>query len=494
MKFTHSTKRQRPSAVDMTVYLLSRKRNKVTGFPENGHGRLLKGVVALGDFKAKEEESIVLFDSEKPGDTPLRILYLGLGTSKEGGELFRKLGGVIAKSASRHKAARLEIVLPSNIDQQKAAECLCEGLILGSYQFTKYRAPEEGEKPHRISRCCLVAADRAGLMKRAIERGSASADSCIIARDLANEPGNKLSPSLFARKAVTLAGENGLHSKVLNLKDLQRLRMGGLLGVGQGSIESPHLIIQHYTVRQEAPTVMLVGKGLTFDSGGISLKPGAGMEDMKYDMCGGAAVLGAMAAISREKPTGCNVVGLVPVAENLPGQSALKPGDVVTIYGGKTVEVINTDAEGRLVLADALAYGIEQFKPVAVVDVATLTGAMVIALGHHYTGLFSNDRRLARKIELAGDTAGEPVWRMPLGEEYRKQLKSEIADLRNVSKGRDGGSITAAAFLQEFVGETPWAHLDIAGTAWNFTEKSYIPNGPSGISARTLLEMIRNWK
>jgi len=215
---------------------------------------------------------------------------------------------------------------------------------------------------------------------------------------------------------------------------------------------------------------------------------------MKYDMCGGAAVLGAMAAISREKPTGCNVVGLVPVAENLPGQSALKPGDVVTIYGGKTVEVINTDAEGRLVLADALAYGIEQFKPVAVVDVATLTGAMVIALGHHYTGLFSNDRRLARKIELAGDTAGEPVWRMPLGEEYRKQLKSEIADLRNVSKGRDGGSITAAAFLQEFVGETPWAHLDIAGTAWNFTEKSYIPNGPSGISARTLLEMIRNWK
>ncbi|MEJ2688353.1 MAG: leucyl aminopeptidase [Deltaproteobacteria bacterium] len=494
MKFVSSSKRHKPSSVDMTVYFLARKRNRVTDYPEGEHGRLLQSVVALGDFKGKEQEAIVLFDMPKAGDKAGRILYLGRGTQKGGRELYRKLGGIIAKSTSQHKAARVEIVLPSDTDQQEAAECLCEGIILGSYLFGKYRAVEDpDELPQPISRCWFVSDSGAGLNK-AIERGCNSAHSCTIARDLANEPGNKLSPSLFARQAADLARNHGLHSKILKLKDLQRLGMGGLLGVGQGSIDPPHLIIQQYIVHRDAPTVMLVGKGLTFDSGGISLKPSAGMENMKYDMCGGGAVLGAMAAIGREKPANCNVAALVPVAENLPGSSALKPGDIVTIYGGKTVEVVNTDAEGRLVLADALAYGVEQFKPKAVVDVATLTGAMVVALGHHITGLFSNDRRLARKIEQAGKITGEPLWRMPLGEEYRKQLKSEIADLSNVSKGRDGGSITAAAFLQEFVKKTAWAHLDIAGTAWNFTEKSYIPKGPSGIAARTLLELIRSWK
>lgn len=493
MKFLSSAKRQKPSAVDMTVYFLARQRKRVTGIPENEHGRLLRGVVALGEFKAKEQEALVLFEPREAEAKPARLLFLGLGAQKGGRELFRKLGGVIAKSASQHKAARLEIVLPSGIDQKEAAECLCEGILLGSYLFRKYRAEKDpDEQPHSISRCCFVAERSAGL-KSFIERGSTSADSCIIARDLANEPGNKLSPRLLAEQAVHLAKQNGLHAKVLKPRELQRLGMGGLLGVGQGSSEPPHLIIQQYTVGKEVPTVLLVGKGLTFDSGGISLKPGAGMEDMKYDMSGGGAVLGAMAAIGREKPAGCNVVALVPVAENLPGPAALKPGDVVTIYGGKTVEVVNTDAEGRLVLADALAYGIEKFKPAAVIDVATLTGAVIVALGHHYTGLFSNDRRLARKIEQAGAAAGEPLWRLPLGEEYSKQLKSEIADLRNLGAGREGGSITAAAFLLEFVEKTAWVHLDIAGTAWKFTEKSYIPKGPSGIAARTLLELIRNW-
>lgn len=494
MKIFQSAKPQKPSAVDMTVYFLFRKRNKVTGFPENRHGRLLQGVVALGDFKAKEEEAIVLFAPQEGPVKPARVLYLGCGAKKEGRELFRKLGGVIAKSASSHKAARLEIVLPVGIDHEEATECLCEGLLLGSYSFDKYRKAAAAEdRPHRIRSCCFVA-ERGIRIKKAIERGSTSAEGSIIARDLANEPGNKLSPRLLAAQAANPSRQNGLQTKVLEIEELRRLEMGGLLGVGQGSSEPPHLIIQQYTVAKNAPTVLLVGKGLTFDSGGISLKPGAGMEEMKYDMSGGGAVLGAMAAIGREKPSGCNVVALVPAAENLPGPSALKPGDVVTIYGGKTVEVVNTDAEGRLILADALAYGVERFKPVAVIDVATLTGAVIVALGHHYTGLFSNDRRLTRKIEMAGAAAGEPLWRLPLGEQYGKQLKSEIADLRNISKGRDGGSITAAAFLQEFVKDTAWAHLDIAGTAWNFTEKSYIPKGPSGIIARTLLELIRNWK
>jgi len=214
---------------------------------------------------------------------------------------------------------------------------------------------------------------------------------------------------------------------------------------------------------------------------------------MKFDMCGGAAVLGAMQAIGEEKPRGVHVVGIVPATENLPGPSALKPGDIITIYGGKTVEVVNTDAEGRLILADALAYGIKKFKPKAVVDLATLTGAVVIGLGHHRTGLLSNDDELAQKVTAAGNRSGEPLWRLPLGPEYTEQIKSKVADIKNVGD-RAAGTITAAAFLQEFVGEVPWVHLDIAGTAYNFTEKSYVPNkGPSGIGVRTLLELVRNW-
>jgi leucyl aminopeptidase len=211
-------------------------------------------------------------------------------------------------------------------------------------------------------------------------------------------------------------------------------------------------------------------------------------------MCGGAAVLGLMQAVGEEKPKGINVVAVVPATENLPGPSALKPGDIITIYGGKTVEVLNTDAEGRLILADALAYGIKQYKPRAVVDLATLTGAVVIGLGHHRTGLLSNNDELARQVIAAGDRSGEPLWRLPLGPEYSKQIKSTVADIKNIGN-RSAGTITAAAFLQEFVGDTPWAHLDIAGTAYNFTEKSYVPKkAPSGIGVRTLLELIRNWK
>jgi leucyl aminopeptidase len=218
------------------------------------------------------------------------------------------------------------------------------------------------------------------------------------------------------------------------------------------------------------------------------------MEEMKFDMCGGAAVMGAMQAIGKEKPKGINIVAIVPATENLPGPSALKPGDIITIYGGKTIEVVNTDAEGRLILADALAYGIKQYKPKTVVDLATLTGAVVIGLGHHRTGLLSNDEELARKVLAAGDRCGEPLWRLPLGPEYSKQIKSKVADMKNVGN-RAAGTITAAAFLQEFVGETAWAHLDIAGTAYNFTDKPYVTkNGPSGIGVRTLLELVRNWK
>ncbi|MCK4840175.1 MAG: leucyl aminopeptidase, partial [Desulfobulbaceae bacterium] len=310
----------------------------------------------------------------------------------------------------------------------------------------------------------------------------------------ANEPGNHWTPSHFADAGRKLANKYDLTCKVLGKSVMAKLGMGGIIGVNQGSSQPPKMVVLEYrSGGKKAPTLLLVGKGLTFDSGGISLKPGAGMQDMKYDMCGGAAVMAAMQAIGELEPTGINIVAIIPATENMPGPEALKPGDIINQYNGKTIEVINTDAEGRLILADALAYGVDKFKPTAVVDVATLTGAVIIGLGHHRTGMLSNDDKLADKLLASGDRSGELVWRLPLGDDYTKQLKSEVADLKNIG-GRPAGTITAACFLQEFVGDTPWAHLDIAGTAWNYTKKSYIPKGPSGVGVRTLIELVLNWK
>jgi leucyl aminopeptidase len=259
----------------------------------------------------------------------------------------------------------------------------------------------------------------------------------------------------------------------------------------QGSAVEPKLIILEHAPKHYSKTILLVGKGITFDSGGVSLKPAAGMEDMKYDMCGGAAVLSAMQAVAVDKPK-VRVVALVPATDNMSGSSAIKPGDIITHYNGITSEVVNTDAEGRLILADALAYGIKQYKPDCAVDLATLTGAVIVGLGHHRTGLMSNNDALAEALTEAGEDAGEKLWRLPLDSEYSKQIESDVADIKNIG-GKGGGAITAAAYLQKFVGETPWAHLDIAGTAWNFTKKSYIPKGPSGIGVRTLLRFIDGW-
>lgn len=270
------------------------------------------------------------------------------------------------------------------------------------------------------------------------------------------------------------------------------MKMGGILAVNKGSVDPAKLVVLEYKPKKYSQTIMLVGKGLTFDSGGVSLKPAAGMQDMKHDMCGGAAVLGVMKVVAREKPA-VRVVGLVPTTDNMMSGSATKPGDIITHYNGITSEVINTDAEGRLILADALAYGNEKYQPDCIVDLATLTGAVIICLGHNRTGLLSNNDKLSELITQAAAKAGEPVWRLPIDEEHIKQIDSRVADIKNTG-GREAGTITAAAYLQKFVGDTPWVHLDIAGTAWNFSKKNYVPEGPSGIGVRTLTEFIRDWK
>ena len=509
MKVIHTTQDLQKYKGDMIVYFVHQQNKKGPACDNKIVQETIKLAFKAGDFSGREGETLLFYPSGKGKLQAKRILVVGLGRAEETAadngvattdvwrENYRKAGGKVSETALKTKTAKILVVVPEPflLEQQDAVECLTEGLILGAYQFKKYKKTKEEDDPQgAIAEIQLFAEKAEKVILQGLNRGRIAALSACTARDMANEPGNVWTPTRFAEFGRKIAQTYKLNCKVLSKADMQRLKMGGILAVNSGSAQPPKMVILEYKTAARNPTLMLVGKGLTFDSGGISLKPPKGMEEMKFDMCGGAAVFGLMQALGQEQPKGINVVAIVPATENLPGPSALKPGDIITIYGGKTVEVLNTDAEGRLILADALAYGIKQYKPRAVVDLATLTGAVVIGLGHHRTGLLSNNDELANQVMAAGDRSGEPLWRLPLGPEYSKQIKSTVADIKNIGN-RSAGTITAAAFLQEFVGDTAWAHLDIAGTAYNFTEKSYVPSkAPSGIGVRTLLELIRNWK
>jgi leucyl aminopeptidase len=468
---------------------------------------VVREIQKLGDFSAKKNESLLLYPGQySKGISCLakRILIVGIGEHKtqistaEFAELIRSVGGGISSHCEKYKISKLMITaIPDvGIKQDRVAEWLIEGLLLGDYRFTKFKKPEDKEEPYLgIGKITISAVDwnvKAVALRKTVKRGAYTALAANEARNMANEPGNHWTAVHFAEYAKKMGDELALRCKIYNKSQMKKLGMGGILAVNQGSAEPPKLVVLEYNPQKSKKTVLLVGKGLTFDSGGVSLKPAAGMQDMKYDMCGGAAVLGAMRAIAEEKP-GIRVVAIVPATDNMAGSSALKPGDIIQHYSGVTSEIVNTDAEGRLILADALAYGIEKYAPDCVVDVATLTGAVIIGLGHHHTGLLSNDDTVAGKLLEAGAITGEPLWRLPLGEEYSKQIDSKVADIKNAG-GRPGGTITAAAYLEKFVGDTPWAHLDIAGTAWDFTEKTYIPKGPSGIMVRTLVQLVRDWE
>lgn len=451
---------------------------------------------AAGDFTAKEGQTLLCYppSDAKAKNHPVRLLAVGLGKEALCRESFRKCGGTIAAAAQKTKAERLTIIVPEELDfpLQAMTQSLVEGLILGSYTFLKYKTATEDDEPPHVIVEAVISASKIKEAKIAAALGERGAKAACKARDMAHEPANNWTPEHFASYARSLAKEYSLNCTVLGKDKLAALKMGGIIGVNQGTATPPRLVILEYRADKKAPTLLLVGKGLTFDSGGISIKPSQGMHEMKYDMCGGAAVLACMEAVAVERPQNLNVVAIVPATDNMPGPAALKPGDIITQFNGKTVEIISTDAEGRLILADALAYGIKTFKPDAVIDLATLTGAVIVGLGHHISGLMSNNDDLSAKVEQAGKDSGEPVWRLPLGKDYTKQLKSKVADLKNVGD-QGAGTITAGAFLHEFIGSTHWVHLDIAGTAWNFTEKSYVPKGPSGIGVRLLLEVIRNW-
>lgn len=482
-----------------------------------GSERFSRELESLGDFNeftGKKNQLFQLYPELGTSSEQLkckRLQFHGLGDiedlseTENLAELLRIVGGNIAQQCKKLKVQTVGIEVPhfsktaeiNGLNSEVVGQFLTEGILLGAYQFVKYIKKTE-DSYAGLKKVEYLTETSGAALRRGFNKGSNSAQAACVARNMANEPGNCWRPLHFAEYAQKIAKKLGLECTVLEKSQMVKLGMGGIVAVNQGSKEEPKMIILDYRPEKsgkssEKPeTILLVGKGLTFDSGGISLKPAAKMGDMKYDMCGGAAVISAMEGICREKPRQ-RVVAIIPSTDNMAGGGAVKPGDVITHYGGITSEIDNTDAEGRLILADALAYGIEKYKPNCVIDLATLTGAVIMALGHHYTGLMSNNDNLSLRLVKAGEISGEPLWRLPLGPMYAKQIESKVADVKN-SGGRPAGSITAAEYLQKFVAKVPWAHLDIAGTAWDFTEKSYIPGGPSGTGVRTLIELLRMWE
>ena len=417
---------------------------------------LVRQLVKAGDLELKAGQSLYV---HSPAGLTAKRLVLVVARDASAKALRSAMG--LGLAALKGRAVQHLSVVPAQVDAA-AAESVALALEQAYYVYQHTKPSAEAAKaPQRVSLCCApdqVASARAGLAQ-----GQAIAEGVQLARECGNRPGNHCTPSWLASRAQQVGRSHGFSVKVLERKAIEKLGMGAFLSVARGSEEPPRFIVMEYSGggKKDAP-VVLVGKGITFDSGGISLKPAPEMDEMKFDMGGAAAVLGAMSAVARLQPK-INVVGLIPTCENMPSGHATKPGDVVTSMSGQTIEILNTDAEGRLILCDALTFA-QRYKPAAIVDVATLTGACVVALGHHHAGMYASDDTLAQALLDASVQAQDPCWRMPLDDEYADALKSNFADVANVGV-RAGGSITAAKFLQRFVGDTPWAHLDVAGVA-----------------------------
>ncbi len=415
------------------------------------------------------------------------VVVAGLGKRAAlDAERLRVAAALVAKEAARRKATSLAWQTTESSGDEAAVEGIVTGTILGSYRFDRFKKSDPEEPAPALESLTLLAPTG---VADAAEAARIAAEAQNRARDLQSTPANFATPAFLAARAEEIAASNAaVSAEVLGRDQIAAKGMGGLVAVSQGSAEEPRLIVLRYAGGGTGATLGLVGKGVTFDTGGISLKPGAGMQEMKYDMSGAAAVLEAVAAIA-ELGLAVDLVAVVPATENMPSGSAIKPGDVITQYNGKTVEVNNTDAEGRLILADALSYAIE-LGAERVVDLATLTGAVVIALGSTYAAVLGNDDALANEVERAGTVTGELIWRLPLHPEYKKLMKGTFADLSNLAAKREAGTATAASFLEEFVGDTPWAHVDIAGTAWD-VGRAYTGKDASGYGVRLLVELAR---
>ena len=451
-------------------------------------GERLKPLAASGELTGKPFEMVLLH--YPAGLAAKRLLLIGAGKQdKFSVTELRKIAGAALRYLKPRGVKKFAFLAREGERTPAAAQAVVEGLIVADFESDKYRTDKKNHK--EIESVSLAGWDPAGHVEfdPAVERGRVIADSQNFARELINEPSNHLTPRMLADRAQAMAREAGLEIEILDEKKIAELKMGALLGVAQGSEEPPRVIVIRYTPatsRSGAPVLGLVGKAVTFDTGGISIKPANGMEKMKYDMGGGGTMLGVMRALARLKPA-VPVIAVIPATENMPGGRAQKPGDVQVAMSGKTIEVINTDAEGRLILADAITYA-RRLGCTHLVDAATLTGAIEVALANVNVGAFGQPRDFFDRFLESARAAGEKMWPMPLDDEYEEMIKSTIADIRNTGSGKGGGAITAAWFLKEFAEDTPWIHLDIASTCWNDDGKPWMAKGPTGVAVRTLID------
>ena len=444
-------------------------------------------VIRSGEVTGKSLETTLL---HQPKLKTKRLLLIGGGKAdKFAASDLRKLAGTAVRFLKPRSLRSLAFVTPDGITANEAVKAAVEGAAIGDFDPDTYKSDR---KDQAIDSLAVVASGDHALLQKALDDGRVIGESQNITRELVNEPSNRLTPTVLGQRAQAMAAEVGLECEVYGADKIKELKMGAFWGVAQGSDEPPALIVLRYEPAgaPATPVLGLVGKGITFDTGGISIKPADGMEKMKYDMAGGATMIGAMRAIALLKPK-TRVIAVICATENMPSGKAQKPGDVQIAMSGKSIEIINTDAEGRLVLADGLCYA-RQLGCTHLIDAATLTSAVVVALGYVNAGAFASDEQMYERFNRALTRSGEKFWRLPLDEEYREVIKSSIADIVN-SGGRWGGAVTAAMFLKEFAEDTPWLHLDIAGTAWMEENKPWIAKGPSGIAVRSLVEFARDF-
>jgi len=465
-------------------------------------------VLGLGKFDAKTSSAINQSLKDMQGKLgklniiPIpgkkhaqRILLAGLGRKENlTKDTIRLVSGKIAQKARELKLEEFSIITPPSFvtDQISSVSQIVEGSKMALYKFDKFKAEKTDNSPD-----LTIIISKSNKISQAIKTAVIVADGAIFTKSIANLPPNECTPSTLANFARTISKKNKMKCSIISNPELKKKGFGGITAVGQGSKNEPKLIVLEHNrgSRNEKP-ILLVGKAVTFDTGGISLKPGDKMDEMKFDKCGGCTVLGIMKAVSELKLP-INVVGIIPSVENMPSGESYRPGDIIKLYGGKTAEILNTDAEGRLILADALAYGEKHYSPKAIIDFATLTGACIVALGNNVAGIVSNNEKLTKKIIESSKKTMEEVWELPLNQDYMDMIKSEVADMKNIGIGRAAGTITAAAFLRNAIENTPWTHIDIAGVAWTQVatkEKSYNPKGATGFGVRLILDYLQNLK
>ncbi len=511
MRIAVETQTPARNTVDIFVLPLFQEQSTTKTLPsiisaiDRNLNKKIEHLIKSGDFKAKAGERLMLYPDAKTRTA--RVLLLGLGKKTEFNlRHLRRAAAEAVRAAEATPATKISFCIPScsEISDADAGQSLAEGAVLASYRFDRYRSTrDESKERGKVTTVTFCGVEPKALraFRSGVTVGKAIAESQNLARDLSNEPGGNLTPEDLARHAQEMSHEVGIACQVLDVPAMQERKMGGILAVGQGSANPPRVILLEYQGKaaaseknksQTSPprTVCIVGKGITFDSGGISLKPGAAMDEMKHDMSGAAAVIGILRAAAALKLP-LHLVGIIGAAENLPSGTAYRPGDIVTTMSGKTIEILNTDAEGRVVLADVLHLAHTDYKPELLIDLATLTGAVAISLGNWCSGVLGTDEKLIGDLIACGEKTGERLWQLPLWNEHKEAVKSPVADIKNTA-GREGGTITAAAFLSNFVGKTPWAHLDIAATAWTTKDANAgQPRGATGVGVQLLIDFLR---